>query len=284
MLTNREIAIIFWLSVLFIYALINCGTRRALIHVIRNLTSKIIIIVFTLMFIWVSTIVYILYLIGFWGINLIKDTIIWLIFTAFALLINSTSKALEQGFFKNKVIENITYIVLIEFIANTYTFNLIVEIVLIFLLALLGGLQAVAGREEKDKPFLSIVNGLVSILGIAILLNSIYLAIVEIKSFGTIFTIKSFLLPIILTILYLPFIYFLSLYVVYEEINDSLKRKVYIDKSLRRYFMRKILYKFNIKRASLRSFQKTRMDDLTMLNAKENINNILDIHTSKNKI
>jgi len=41
LLTDRELAIIFWLIILFIYCLIDKGTRKALANVLKVFCSKI---------------------------------------------------------------------------------------------------------------------------------------------------------------------------------------------------------------------------------------------------
>lgn len=92
MFTNREIAIIFWLGVLLIYCIINKGIRNSLVDVLKVLTSKIFIIIISSMLIYISGIIFVLYKLGYWELYLIKDTSIWIIFTAFVLMISSNDK------------------------------------------------------------------------------------------------------------------------------------------------------------------------------------------------
>ena len=174
MFTNREIAIIFWLVVLLIYCITNKGIRNSLIDVLKVLTSKTFIIIMSGKLTYISGIIFVLYKIGYWESYLIKDTAIWSIFTAFVLMLSSNDKALQEGFFKGKIIESIKIIVVIQFIANTYTFNLFVEIILVFVLVFLGALQAFTGTEEKYKPVQKLTDGFISILGLMILSNAIY--------------------------------------------------------------------------------------------------------------
>lgn len=271
MFTNRELAIIFWLIVLFIYCLVNKGIRESLVSVVKKIFSKIFLCVFCIMFIYIAGIIYFLFTLGYWDISLIKDTLIWVIFVAFALLFNSIDKALQKGFFKNKVIENIKIIVVIQFIANTYTFKLLQEIILIFVLVFLGALQAVASFNEEYKQVEKIITTLISILGLMILANAIDLAVKDFYTFGSLDTLKSFLLPIILTFLYLPLVYCMSLYTVYEHINVRLKMKSYIDKKLRRYIMRKVFLKNHFKLLSLRKCQTHSLPNLINFSSREEV-------------
>jgi len=267
---------------LFIYCLVNKGTREALANVFKVLYSKLFLTVFSIMFIYIAGIIYLLFILGYWDIKLFKDTLIWVIFTAFALLFNSTDKALQEGFFKKKIIENIKIIVIIQFIANTYTFNLLTEIILTFVLVFLGALQAVASFDEKYKQVEKLTAKLIGILGLAVLVNAVYLVFKDLHSFGSLDTLKSFLLPIILTILYLPFVYCMSLYTLYDQINVRLKLKSYIDKKLRRFIMRTIFIKYNFRLRSLRKFQLQNLLNLVNLNSKEEVKQYFQNNNSTN--
>jgi hypothetical protein len=274
--TNREIGIIFWLVVLFIFIIIKRNRRESLIDVLKVLTSRIFLIIIACMLLYIGGILYLLYKIEYWELYLIKDTLIWIIFNAFVLMLSSNDKALKEGFFKQKLIESIKIIVVIQFIANTYTFNLFIEVVLVFVLVFLGALQAVAGTNEKYKPVEKLTSGLISILGLVILSNAIYLAIKDFNSLGSLVTLKSFLLPIILTGLYLPYVYCLALFSVYERIFGRLKTKTYIDKKLRRTIMRRILFKFHFRLQSLRKFQTKDFFKLVNVRSKEDVKQFFD--------
>lgn len=187
-------------------------------------------------------------------------------------MISSNDKALQEGFFKGKLIEGIKIIVVIQFIANTYTFNLFIEIILVFTLVFLGALQAIAGTEEKYKPVEKLTDGIISILGLIILSNAIYLTIKDLNALGSLITLKSFLLPIILTGLYLPFVYFFALFLVYEQIYGRIKMKFYIDKKLRKHIMKRIFLLYNFKLHSLRTFQTKNLLNLVNIKSKEDAN------------
>lgn len=276
MFTNREIAIIFWLVVIIIYFIIDKSRRVSLIDVLKVLFSRIFIIIISSMLIYISGILFVLYKIGFWETFLIKDTLVWIVMNAFTLMLNSTDKALQEGFFKGKLLESIKIIVLIQFIINTYTFNIILEIILVFVLVFLGALQAFASTEEKYKPVEKLTDGLISFFGLMILSNAIYLAVKDLNSLGSSVTLKSFLLPIILTVLYLPYVYCLALFSMYERIYGRLKMKSYIDKKLRRAIMRKLFLRFHFKLQLLRKFQTKNLINLTYVKTKEDVKRFFD--------
>lgn len=239
----------------FIFCLANKDIRESLADTFKLLCSMSILRVFSIMSIYIAGIIYFLFILGYWDTNLTKDTLIWITFTAVVLLFNSTDKALQEGFFKRKVIESIKIIVVIQFIANAYTFKLVAEIILTFVLVFLGALQAITNFDEKYKRVERLITILISFVGLIIFVNSIHLITKDFHTFGSFGTLKSFLLPIILTVLFLPLVYCMSLYTIYNHINVCLKMKSYIDKKLRRYIMRNIFLEYHFKLRSLRKFQ-----------------------------
>ncbi len=69
MFTNREIAIIFWLVVLFLYIITDKSRRVSLIDVLKILTSRIFLIIISSMLIYISGIIYVLYKVGYWEVK-----------------------------------------------------------------------------------------------------------------------------------------------------------------------------------------------------------------------
>jgi hypothetical protein len=274
--TNREIAIAFWIVALIIFIIINKGSRKEFKNLLKILFSKIFLIVFSIMAVYISGIVLGLYKLGFWDFTLLKDTLVWTIFTAIALLLNSNDNALQEGFFRSKVVENVKIIVLIQFIANTYTFNLIAEIILVFALVFLGAMQALAGTDQKYKSVEKLTTVLITILGLTIMANAVYFVVKEWGTFSSIKTLRSFLIPILLTTLYLPFVYIMALYSIYEKINVRLKMKSYIDKRLRSFIMRRIFLKYNFKLKSLRKFQAFNLNNILKSKSKSEANQIIN--------
>ncbi|AEM78249.1 hypothetical protein [Thermoanaerobacter wiegelii] len=275
MLNNREIAILLWSAGFLIFMLKDKKVRNSFLDVLRTFASKTFIVLFFSMFIWISFIIYILYKVGFWEFSLIKDTIIWIIFIPVPMLFDSTDKAMKEEYFKKKIKENFSFNMVLEFIINRYTFSLICELIIVPIIALLGMVLVIASREEKYSSVEKVTSFILGVSGIFILLNATCLVIKDLKSFVCIETLKSFLLPVILTVLYLPFVYLFVLYLVYEQVYSRLKMKKYIDKELRTYIMKKLFCKFNFKLYDLRKFVTKNITNLTCLDNKKELKTFL---------
>ncbi|MDR2993890.1 MAG: hypothetical protein LBV11_08690, partial [Bacillus cereus] len=145
-----------------------------------------------------------------------KDTFFWLSFTALGILF-SINKARDTLFFSNLIKDNIKIIIILEFILNLYTFPLLIELLLFPTILFVSILQAFTDNDKEKKKLNSCLNKILSLIVLCMLFFSIYKSIVNYEYFFSISTLKYFLLPIILTLLSLPYFYGIVLYMRYES-------------------------------------------------------------------
>ncbi len=218
MFTTREYAIGIWLCALVVWILIQSKIRRAFISLIKALLARKLLIVQAFMVTYVVFTLYVLYWIGFWKVELLKDTVYWFLGTAFVMVMHHTEAYTDPRYFRSMAIRTLELGVLLGFVTDFYTLNLHVEMVLIPLFAFLGGLIAVAGTDVKYSLTKKFLDGILVILVLGMLLYAIGNAVDDAVNFVTITTLKGFLLPSILTISFLPFIYLLAIYSRYETL------------------------------------------------------------------
>lgn len=221
--TTREIAIIIWTAIITVYVLFKRQTRASIIKIIKIiLKTKIFFSIFFYLF-YFSAIVYFLYHFKWWDISNLKDTIIWFIFSGLLIEFDVAKEKLEYDFWKNLVLKNLKLMVLVEFIINSFTFSLVVEFFLIPFIVIITGVNTLSKNKIEYKPAEKLTNGILIFFGLGILFYSSYRAITEIDSIENVSTLKSFLFPVIYSIISIPYMYILKLYVDYE--NDAIIRK-----------------------------------------------------------
>jgi hypothetical protein len=98
-----------------------------------------------------------------------------------------------------------------------------VEILTIPIALFLGGVYAVALREEKTVIVKKFIDGLFVAFGIVIIIFTLYNLIRSPGEILNIKTLKEFLLPILLLFMNLPVVYGLALYNTYEQVFVRLK-------------------------------------------------------------
>ncbi|MFZ1807605.1 MAG: hypothetical protein WAU36_10305 [Cyclobacteriaceae bacterium] len=77
--------------------------------------------------------------------------------------------------------------------------------------------QAVAEMDERHKIVSKFLQNVIAIIGLSIFCYSLYKTIINFEAVLTFQNLVSFLLPSTITILFIPFVYFLALYSTYES-------------------------------------------------------------------
>lgn len=216
--SNREISILFWTTIIFsIFVFIS---RNEFLNVLKAFFHyKIILSIFAFLM-YCMIVIFLLSKIDFWDFNLLKDSIVWFL-TAGMIVLFNVNKINSKKYFINILNDNLKVILFLEFVVNFYTFDIITELIIIPIITCITILYEYSKYTMRKNTSHIKVNGalknLLSIVGITIL---IYISYKTISDYQVLFTksnVKSFYLPIILSVLTLPFYYFLAIYMIYEE-------------------------------------------------------------------
>ncbi|EKQ50716.1 MAG: hypothetical protein B655_2452 [Methanobacterium sp. Maddingley MBC34] len=282
-LNTREMAIIILLIVFLFFIFYIKSTRKAAFDVLRAFFAIKLIIPFIGMTMYILLILYLLYLIGLFNVNLIKDAIFWFLVGAIPLFFkaNDINKKYEN-FFRNNAIKFITLSSILGFLfINFYTFNITIELIFISVLVVIALLIAVSKTDEKYKPAEKFFSIVFSILVIYLILNFIYNLFINPNGFLNINTGITYILPAILTITLMPYIYALALYIEYDTFYLRL-RAVIKDSKTRKYVLKKVFIRYNLHFFGLTAFlsefrifeiNKSEDIDKEILKAEKRVNN-----------
>ncbi len=212
---NREIAIIIWSVFLFVWLLFK--SQKFCINLLDLLVSILKLWkVFLLMILYIILSVYVLYEINFWNINLVKITIFWVFGSAIIFLMNYKKMIEEKGYLKNILKEIIGLTVVISFVSNFYSFSLPIELLLIPFIAILGMMSAFSLYKIEYQKTGIVLNKISIILGLIIFGFSSYKTIINFDIFFNMITLQDFLIPILLSIMFIPFVYIFYFYSKWE--------------------------------------------------------------------
>jgi len=269
---NRDISIILWFLAIFVLALFQKDIRVSLFSVLNTFFSKNILIPFFLMLFYIFPIINLLHRIGFWDILMLKGTILWFFGVAFIMFMNSNNVNKNEHYFRNIVSSSLRMVLILEFIINFYALNIIAEIILIPFITLVVVTNSYAEIKKLDKVKKALTP-ILMIFGLWLFGYACYKIIGNFKGFFTADNLRAFLLPPILTLVFLPFIYFMALYILYETIFKYLSWKLDNDAYLIKYARRKIFITchFNLRKLKI-LFKKA--DILKVIN-KEDIQKAL---------
>ena len=245
-MNTREIAIIICLIIFLIVIFCIKNLRKSALDVIRAFFSTKLIIPFIGMTLYILLILYLLSRIGLFNISLVKDAIFWVFIGAIPLFLKAADiKKKYKNFFRNNAFEFIKLTTVFSFFINFYTFDIIFELILIPVIILIVCLIVVSKSQEKYKPVEKFFSFIFSIIVIYLVYNFIYNIFVNPNGFLNINTGITYILPPILTITLLPYIYILALYIEYESFYIRLKLLIK-DSNTYKDIFKKVFKKYNL--------------------------------------
>jgi hypothetical protein len=241
LLNNREKAVVIWLFIIFLGLLVNKDIRASMLQLPKVFLVKQIMVPFILILAYVAAEVICLHKIGFWNVSMLKDTVVWFLGTAFVLFININEPSKDGRYFKKVLLDNLKISVILEFLANAYTFSLWAELIILPIITFIAILSSVAGLKKETLQAKKIMDFLLAIAGFYLLSYVLYRVTTDLHGFATQENLRSFLLPPILTIAYLPAIYLLAVYSGYELLFVQINMSLRDDKKLANFAKRKVL-------------------------------------------
>lgn len=212
--SNRELSVLLWAGLLFIYVCRAKSVRISIIDVIKAFFAKKVILVFLLTIVVISIICWMLAKVNLWDYSLLKDTIIYSAFT-----ISTIVKVVDDRInykFSQIVTEHISVMAVLVTIVDFYSFNLIIELILVPILIYLYTLEFYSRNSDENKEANFIFKCFIKSIYICLFIVSLYKIIEAPNSFFSKNFVYSLMLPIILSCLLIPYYYLLCLYSVYE--------------------------------------------------------------------
>jgi len=136
--------------------------------------------------------------------------------SAFVTFFNLNKVAEDEHYFKNVILDNIKFVLILEFIINFYSFNFAIELVVIPIVTLIVMLNAYAGLKPEYKRVKTLLDYVLGIFGLCLLAFTFRELILDFQNFTTLKNLRDFFLPPLFSIVLLPFIYIMALFMQYE--------------------------------------------------------------------
>lgn len=273
--STREIATALWLLLFFAWALCKPEIRKAIGHVAQSFFHLRILVPIFLMAAYVWAIIAGLKTIGIWRADLLKDTIIWFCFGAIAMLARFATADRPRNAFRETLTDSLKVVILVEFLVNTYTFPLIAELALVFLLSSLAILDAYADTKKEFKALSKVLKWVQAILGMTILTSAVTRAWADWQNLESLDTLRSVALVPILSVSLLPFLYLLVLYAKYEVVFVRLDFGPPMSPGLKRYARKRILMHGGLHLGRLDNLLDGHMADLAFARTESEVDRAL---------
>lgn len=226
--SNREISIVFWTMLIFTF--IFFVKISASLHLIKSFFAKKLAYIYFVMAIYLGSIIYFLSFLNLWEVSLYKDFTFWVLTSGFVMLFSFNNLKTSNNF-KNIFLKLLTINIVLEFVASSYNFSLIKELILIPFATLVGILIVVAQQKKSEnEKVIKFLNQILSFIGFGIFGYVLYKLFKSPEELFTITNLKSFLLSPLLTALFVPFVYFVAAYSKYEQIFMNINRYKFLNK------------------------------------------------------
>lgn len=254
-LDNRELAWLICIALSTGLLIWKAKAFKPLWQLIRQFFSRPILTVFGAATGYIAICIWLLSLTGSWQWSNLKTTLIWA--GSFALVAVFNFQKIETGkaFFRTVLLETVGINAFLSFITASHTFNLWIELPLTGALVLLGLTYVVAERNNPLKPASTCASILFALLALLQLGNSSYHIVTELRAFATLHTAREFFVPILLTLMFLPFLYGLHIYSVYERVVAAFKNTT-LNPTLRDGIVRKLVTRFGLDLAGLEKWRR----------------------------
>jgi hypothetical protein len=216
---TRELAVLVWLGlfVLLVFALPKI--RPSAINVLKALCHWKLLFVLSLMLTYVTAVVVVLAHFDLWAEGQTAETVYWFLGPAVVLLSRITDAGTDKTFLRTAIRRTIAYTFILEFLVNLYPFHFAIEFfILIPLSTVLALLVAVAGTQEDQHDVKRMLEVVMTILGFALLAYTVWAIVTDIPRFTTKDNLRDFIVPLVLTISFLPFLYIVAVVATYETL------------------------------------------------------------------
>lgn len=216
-LNNREWATLIWIGLIALYLLSKPKLRTSAWGVVKAFFQWKIQIAIAAAVGWTVACVWLLAWLSIWQCDNLTATIIWcLTFMIVTLADTATSKG-GVGLLRKVAREAVAITLFVVFIAEFYTLPLLAELVLLPVMAAIAMMAVIAEHKAEHARLVGPLNALLSILGLGLIAFSGYQILTHIGDFLALGTARDFVVPVLLSLMYLPFLYLILAILAYEN-------------------------------------------------------------------
>jgi len=275
---NREIAFGIIIFIFLIWILQKKNIRIELIKLLHCLINKYFIRIYFEILIYSCFMVVVLYKMGLWSFNYTKDVLLWILFSALYLSFKVADTKDDKKIFRNIMKDTVGFAVFVEFLLNVYTFSIIAEVLLIVFISIVSMMIAyteVFSSKDPGGRVNKLMYGINVYIGLNILLFLTSRILTQSEDLININTLKSFILPIILTVMFIPYLNYLLLWTTYKNVPVPIWLSKSKHKQLLLYFKFRMYLKCKLSRKKVADLIKTKKYLILNIKNKKDVDDIL---------
>ena len=240
MLNNRELAALILVSIAILWGLSKTSVRKSFGGVVKAFLQLQILLPLVAMLAWVGLEIWVGARLAFWNTALAKGTILWTLGSAGVLLFNCAQIDSDGGgvhFFRRTILTTVGWAAVVDFFVNLYVMSLPAELVFQIVVAVTVMLVAVAGQKPEYKSVKVFCEWVLALIGFALFALAARQVYLHWHQLDARELLLDFALPVWLTVGFVPFLYFFSIYVAYDAVFRRIGLKKATDASRWRWWL-----------------------------------------------
>jgi hypothetical protein len=234
----RQLAVVIWTAIVVVavFAILvkDERGRGSLWSFIQTASSPKVVFPVVLIVGWNAITVWFLYRVGYWDFSMLVDTVVLAVGASVASLFRATTATFNRRFFLKTTGATLGLTVIAHFLINMYPFSFLVEMFLVPVAGFVVLLRSFAEGKVEYRPVYRLFLVLDVSLGIGLFLRSVIMAILDSRNFASFATLRTAMLPFVMTALFFPLLFALCTWITYE--TAFLPLKLGVQKSRRFVF------------------------------------------------
>lgn len=216
--SSREIASMVWLIIFFIFIFIQPKARDSAFKILQIGTTKHIVIPLVMIMFYSSLWVIVASNYSFWEWRYLKDVIFWVTFNGIPICFGAIINKDDNHYFANILKNNLRFIIIVEFLLSTFTFNISIELILMPCITFLVLLDTFTPTTVEHVMLKKLTSFVIAIIGFTVLGLTLRKVFVNYDDLINIDLLVTFYIPIVLSILFIPISYGYAVYSKYQEL------------------------------------------------------------------
>lgn len=220
-MNNRELATLILgaliVGAIGLYAMRNRDIRESLAGVLRAFFRPKVLGPILAFGAWVLGLIVLSKKVGLWDDGLIFPAVLWTATAGLGLIFKLVSRKSGDAFFRPLIRRTFSLTLFVEVVVGLVAFSLGLEFALLVFASFLGMLSAVAGTDEKLASVKTFIDGLLGLVGLAIIALTAISLVGNWDDLDKGHVLRQLALPLWLTLGVIPYLYLLALWSGYEQ-------------------------------------------------------------------
>jgi uncharacterized membrane protein len=225
-LNTRETATLVWVVLALGIAVAIPGLRVTVIDGVKIATKPFVAILLVATTLLASAVTICLAWFGYWRTSMIPPTVAWFVGTA----IVGTFSMGGVGELRRLATRTVAFTAVVEFVSNAYTFPLPVEMLLVPGVVILVTLTSFADRRPEFANTRAPLKVLCAALFVGTLTPTIVYFVQHAGQLASADRAREFLLPLVLTVAFLPYFYLVQMVIAWQTALSMLKSQMHDDR------------------------------------------------------